>query len=173
MPVNLALCIEWAHGWDCRLKLSVFVDYRKLLLLQKCSRSAAYPTCWLLWRRGYWGSWRQAWVGCGRYGDRPLEIGLVVASGKLSAYFQKRYSSLSSVQPMRRSSVLKVTEPVIVYVTYQLVGTYTFSELKLQNAVKGSRVIITLLIWNKTPFFMECYVGHFPLFEIYVVDTTF
>jgi hypothetical protein len=90
MPANLALCIVWARDWECRLNISVFVVYRKLLLLQKYSSSAAYPTGWLLWRPGYWGSWRQAWVGCGRYGDRPLEICLAVASGKLYAYFQKR-----------------------------------------------------------------------------------
>jgi len=117
MAVNLALCIECAHGWDCRLKLSVFVDYRKLLLLQKCSSSAAYPTCWL-------------------YEDVDIEAvddkrelgadvtGIVLSrSGWWShqvSYLhtpEKRYSSLSSIQPMWRSSVLKVTEPVIVYIT--------------------------------------------------------
>ena len=46
-------------------------------------------------------------------------------------------------------------------------------ELKLHDVVKDSRVTITLVICNKSPFIMECYVGHVPLFKIYVVDTAF
>ena len=122
-----------------------------------------------VWRRGYWGSWRQAWVGCGRHGDRPLEIWLVVASGKLFAYSRKEIQLVIKYTAYVKVKCLKSnwTRNRIYY------GSYTLLELKWQNALKGSRIIITLLIWNKTPFFMECYVGHFALFEIYVVDTIF
>jgi hypothetical protein len=59
-----------------------------------------------------------------------------------------------------------------VYITYHLVGSYTYVELNCKTQIRGVQVIISMICYN-SPFVKECYVGHFPLFEICVVKTTF